>query len=351
MENFRNLELIPTKSPYTYKREERKAQPMKVFENERQLFDGKQFETWEEFVAAVKDYNGYGFGLVEKDGHQLWPSDEDQWSFWEYEQFGSQYPRGYYVWRDDKTAWLINPEYQLLYTGEWEVVDEQSGTIGTIESMRYKDYDDANTYSHENFYLTQTLFNNDAHFEYIEPVYDESSEMVTEYDRDGIGSTDGRETTVGEEIIAYRVISDNGTTVMTFTAEPGCRFTSNTIYCIRMGGQHYMVFRQRQDDTDKWSYAYFRIDKETSSITRVASMPMRVNPTIASHSDNITVELGNSSNAKEIDVINAAGQVVKRIPVRQGERSVTFSAQGITQGVNMVRAAGEKSQVTKIIIK
>ena len=67
--------------------------------------------------------------------------------------------------------------------------------------------------------------------------------------------------------------------------------------------------------------------------------------------DNITVELGESNTAKEIEIINASGQLVKRIPIAKGQKSVTFGAQGITRGLNMVRASGDKNNVTKIIIK
>ncbi|MBE6070322.1 MAG: T9SS type A sorting domain-containing protein [Prevotella sp.] len=351
MNNFRTLSLSPTKYAYAYKREERKPQVMTMGKNERQLFDGQQFDTWEAFVEAVTNYNGTGFQLVTKNNNQLWPADNDPWSYWEYEQFGAQYPRGYYEWRDDKTAWIINPEYTIQYTGDWEVVEENNSTIGDISYMRYKNYDDANAYSHEDFYLTQTLFNNDANFEYLEPVYDESAVEVLEYDRDGMGLDDVRETHKGSTITGFNVVSDNGNVVLTFKAESGYTFSSSTIYCIRMGGQHYMVFFQNEKSTGKSFYAYYRINKIASSVEKVAIMPMQVNPMVASQSDNITVELGESNTAKEIEIINASGQLVKRIPIAKGQKSVTFGAQGITRGLNMVRASGDKNNVTKIIIK
>lgn len=355
MNNFRSLTLTPTKYAYTYKREERKPQVVKMGENERQLFDGKQFETWEAFVEAVTNYNGYGSQLVKKDDNQLWPAENDTWSYWEYEQFGAQYPRGYYVWRDDKTAWLISPEYTIQYTGDWEVVEEQTETSGNISSMRYKNYDEANAYSREDFYLTQSLFNSDTNFEYIEPIYDESAVEVFEDDRDGVGPTDVRSTTQGGTRTGYKVVSDNGNVVLTFNAEPGYDFSAGhsagNIICIEMGGKQYLVFYQREKSTGKGSFAYYRINKNASSVEKVAVMPMYVNPTIATQSDNITVELGESNTAKEIEIINASGQLVKRIPIAEGQKSVTFGAQGITRGLNMVRASGDKNNVTKIIIK
>ena len=349
--NIYNIEISPSQYTYSYKREERKPQGKKVRENERQLFDGQKFETWEAFVEAITGYNGSVNQLVKKESNQLWPADNDAWRYWDYGQFGAEYPLAYYVWRDDKTAWLINPEYNYEFTGEWVVVQETSEEIESYPYLYYRNYDDAITYTRDYYYLSQTLFNNDKNYEYIVPVYDESSIEVREEDRDGDGVNDVRNTFKGDKIKSFSIISDNGTTVCTFNAEPGYKFYSYTVYCIRMGGKLYLVFSQWQEDTNEYSQAYYSINKETSSIEKVAMMQMHVSPTIASHSDNITVVLSEGSKAREIDIHNVSGQLVKRIPIVKGQKSVTFSAQGITQGLNMVHASDDNNNAVKIIIK
>ena len=79
---------------------------------------------------------------------------------------------------------------------------------------------------------------------------------------------------------------------------------------------------------------------------------MNVSPTIANRSDNITVTLGADSDAKEIRVINAQGQTIKTIPVTEGQKTVTFSAQGMSQGVNIINAPEKgENNTQKIMVK
>lgn len=75
---------------------------------------------------------------------------------------------------------------------------------------------------------------------------------------------------------------------------------------------------------------------------------------MADRSEDITVEFGENGNAKEITVTDAAGRMVKRIPVKAGEKRVTFSATGLSPllGFGLQTAfciLGQKTKVRRLI--
>ena len=79
---------------------------------------------------------------------------------------------------------------------------------------------------------------------------------------------------------------------------------------------------------------------------------MRVSPTMAHRSDMITVELeGDSNKARQIRVVNAAGQTVKRVTVPAGQRSIQINAADLSQGLNVINVEGEKMNTCKILVR
>ena len=117
-----------------------------------------------------------------------------------------------------------------------------------------------------------------------------------------------------------------------------------------MGGKFFLICWTRNET--EGGYGFYRIEKGSSSVQHIVTIPMKVSPTIADASDMITVEFGDSNKIHEITVVNAAGQLVKKIPVSNNQRSVSFSAQGLSKGLNIVNAPidGTKN-ACKIIIK
>jgi hypothetical protein len=96
----------------------------------------------------------------------------------------------------------------------------------------------------------------------------------------------------------------------------------------------------------------FKVDHATNAIQYVKSVKMNVSPTIANRSDNIIVTLGEDSDAKEIRVINTQGQTIKTIPVKEGQKTITFSAQGMSQGLNIINAPEKgENNTQKIMVK
>jgi hypothetical protein len=66
----------------------------------------------------------------------------------------------------------------------------------------------------------------------------------------------------------------------------------------------------------------------------------------------ITVELGEGNNARVITVVNELGQVVKRVPVEEGQREVTIPARELNSGLNVVNTRTKQGQGScKIIVQ
>ena len=66
----------------------------------------------------------------------------------------------------------------------------------------------------------------------------------------------------------------------------------------------------------------------------------------------ITVELGEGNNAKEVTVVNSLGQVIKRVPMEEGQRQITIPAQELNSGLNVVNTRTQQGQGScKIIVR
>lgn len=300
-------------------------------------------ETWEE----AKEYFDERFN-EEKEGYQLWPNTEDR--YYEFETFGKTYPYGYYYWNpeDKKIYYRIN-YYTDTYTGDWYNYDEDEGTR-TIEPIYFElnDYDN-NRCVERGFSISQTLFNNDEKYETLVPKYSQREVIADERDADGDGVIDHRTISVGRYPTGLSVVSEDGTELYSIETDFGMAGYSDYYELLKINGKLYIGAEDESYD----NYIFFEINRETSSIKQVAKLKgMRVSPTIAEQTDNITVELGEGSNAKEIVVVNGNGQVVKQIPVKNGERQITINAGSLNRGLNILNARGAKGNNNcKIIVK
>ena len=81
-------------------------------------------------------------------------------------------------------------------------------------------------------------------------------------------------------------------------------------------------------------------------------LPISVFPSIANRGQQITVELGEGNNATEVTVVNGLGQVIKRVPVQEGQRQITIPTQELNSGLNVVNTRTLQGQGScKIIVQ
>lgn len=254
----------------------------------------------------------------------------------------------------DRSIFVYDGNFDLTATIKVNSFKEETdyiiGELMWNYSSYYNNYDIYALYNsyYSRFYISQTFFNNDRNFEIIYSLYDKTNSSILEEDRDGDGVIDTKD--VSGNKIGFIVLSDDGTEVFTFKVNEGESLGSVEFFTL--GDINYFKIEKYINDNRDGFYYFYRIDKSTSSIKKVKEYKFKVDPSIADKSDMITVELDDNHQVREMSVVKAAGQVVKRVPVTPGQKHVTFSAQGMSQGVNIINApenGGNNTQ--KILVK
>ena len=171
-------------------------------------------------------------------------------------------------------------------------------------------------------FLTQTLFNTDDNYEYIEKF----------------------ET-------GWYIKSTDGTILQTINVEEGYHASSFTV--TKMDELYYILIRETIWGSQMINkMLIYRIDQSQGLIKVETNLPISVFPSIANRSQQITVELGEGNNATEVTVVNGLGQVIKRMPIKEGQHEVTISARELNSGLNVINTRSEKGQGScKIIVQ
>lgn len=194
------------------------------------------------------------------------------------------------------------------------------------------------TYYHNTFdhilLLTQNLYNSDDDFEFLEAQW----VTVSQY---------------SSYINGISIKSSNGSTLQTIYADEGWHFeSSRAAFVLKIENNLYLVLREEQTGGENTKQVFYLI-KQNQGLAKVdVDLPLSVFPTLPSRDQQITVELGEGNNATEITIVNSLGQVVKRIPVEEGQRTVSIPARELGCGLNVVNAHGSQGQGScKIIVR
>ena len=197
--------------------------------------------------------------------------------------------------------------------------------------------------------LTQNLFNDDDYFEYFES----EKEWFTAYDTVWYWENDSLLYEVYEyhysDITSVSVKSTNGNTVWSYS--PGNGGTCRIELLFKFDNSFYFVLRT-YNESEGSVYRLYLI-KQNHGVTEVkANFPMTAFPTMPTRDQQITVELGEGNNAREITVVNELGQVVKRVPVQEGQREVIIPAGDLSTGLNVLSARSKHGKGScKIIVR
>lgn len=148
------------------------------------------------------------------------------------------------------------------------------------------------------------------------------------------------------------VKSTNGTVLQTIYCEEGFSWEFSRAILFKLDSNYFFGFSARDNINGGRKLLIYRVDQNTGLTKVDTQLPISVFPTIADRSEQITVELGEGTNAKEITVVNSLGQVVKRVPVEEGQREITIPASDLGTGLNVVNTRSEQGQGScKIIVK
>ncbi|MBQ9357540.1 MAG: hypothetical protein IJT98_09685 [Prevotella sp.] len=279
------------------------------------------------------------------------------------------YPSRWYWLNTEGSLLFVERNYRVTpIVGDNYVEGEKSEYSYKYNYLRPYFYDYDAPYEMEgDVRITQTLFNDDAKFEYIRPLVTDGlievySGMRDYYDQE-IGMGIERpyiSETYGGRTTGFQVVSEDGTVLQTINFDGNfiaSRYSEN-VDLIRIHGKVYLQFDgyvfDEPNNTMRDATLIYSIDPSTNQIRKVMEQvgQISVSPRVADRNSQITVEIGNDRDIREIQVVNTAGQAQMRIPVQQGQRSVTIPASQLSRGMNVVNAIGSRShQSQKVIIR
>lgn len=362
--------IAPANSTASYYTIRKYLEPVHVVSKETEYCHENQETTWNpetgsevmEFTAEsaekyITEQRGYTVREKKETSEAVFFYLSEEHNYYRYEEFAYQYPQ-YYYRLDKSTSYLYQCDdfYNVknTYSTTWkEKRDDYTQNITPLKIDIMQQDNKA--------HLTQTLFDTDAAYEYLLPVY--SVETVAEYD----GPT-GYDEVKGEEVVVekysgtvlrmsgVKVVDESGATVATFTFDSNFFSSTGSPDVFDLGGKRYIAFNgyiQKSADESVSAMVIYSIDSETSAVRQVAmETGMRVNPTIAHRSDMITVSLeGDSNKVRKVRVVNAAGKTVKVVNVPAGQRSIQLHANELSNGLNIVNVEGEAANTCKVIVR
>lgn len=199
--------------------------------------------------------------------------------------------------------------------------------------------------------LTQNLFNDDDYFEYFanerEVIMYYDTMWYWDYDYDSLMYEVYEYESY--QITSISVKSTNGSTVWSYS--PGNGKTCSFEALVKFDGNFYFIVRTYDDNGDRVYRLY--LIRQSQGVAEVKTgFPMTAFPTLTTRDQQITVELGEGNNAREITVVNELGQVVKRVPVQEGQREVVIPARDLSTGLNVLSARTKQGKGScKIIVR
>lgn len=222
-------------------------------------------------------------------------------------------------------------------TTKISIYDDEFTEIKTIKHTKeiakivFYDWDNDNImYEDQGFELSQTLFNTDKKYEFIEVVRDNTT----------------------EDIKAFNIISEDGVVLQSLIVEEEFYYY-DWVDIIKINNKYYLGISYEDDEYISYT-RFYKINKETETLIKSATIEgMKVTPIIAERTQDITIELTESCEAKEIVITNINGKVVSRIPISKGQKQVTINAASIGQGMSIINSRGGKryEKGHKIIVR
>lgn len=215
-------------------------------------------------------------------------------------------------------------------TKDFVIFDENFEVIKRISNIEAEDIEfyDFDTFADDNqFYLSQTLFNNDEKFEYITLIENNS------------GNCSGLQIKSETEDVLSTVTFNNA-------------YSNCYLQVFKIKSKMYLLVVAEDDDL---TYIY-RIDKETSTVQKVKTVEgINIMPRMPKRHEVVTVELDDvSDESREIQVVNGAGQMVDRIIVPAGQKQVQLNSAHMSPGINIINVKGSDNKTAssqKIFVK
>ena len=312
------------------------------------------------FFYDMEDYQGDG---------------SDARNYYKVDVFGKKYPLEAYLWRDnylytDYISYIDNSEYNKVY-GEWEETGEREETeddpqLYSLGFINYDNDDPSSTWIEygDGICLSQTLFNNDAKYEYITFPY-----QLEEWEPAGIHNPQGPIDQSGNYteyrsiyfLSTYRsfnIMSEDGTVLQIVTFPTGFKMVERVhAQVIQLANECY--FLCYGNINDQGTILVYKINRSSvgASVEQVcAPIKVGVYPNLVNRNQTITIQLSGDNAAKtaiDVEVVNMSGQVTDRQTISAGQTHTQIRANKFSTGMNIVNLLqnGKTIGTQRVVVK
>lgn len=336
----------------------------------------------EDKVELIVQYESYMYGSKPDVRNQ---SDGSVWflnksysypdMYFAYPYFEFEYPKTGLVLTADGKVCTFAATYEFNYS-EWSELKEEYDTLegAGILSCSYTNMD-VNLPSTSLFYVTQTLFNDDAEYEYIRPLYtlkEGPNDVIIEQP----SYIESPVTTKNEEgygnkslgIKGFSVVSANGDVVKTiefedvydeigqYTIISGSIFKyGGDVVILQLGDNVYLTFDTIGEDEDYNRVVYkhfYRIDSKTNSIEEAQPrILMNVVPATPKSNETINVNFENKEGC-ELSLTSVGGKLCYKLKVPAGQNQCHIDT-NLSSGTYIVGVKGKSgiAETRKIIVR
>lgn len=286
-----------------------------------------------------------GFGCRQDKGNEIWitaPYCSEY--YYCYYEFDDQYPTLIYVYRDGNIY-----ERSIEYSSDIVYSEPSLYIESDFPDPQDIDLVSSNNYQTESFELTQTLFNNDAAFEWIIPSYT-LVDVLEVYER---GKTEGQEIVTN----GFKVISQNGSTLADIAIpDSNSRYLDFDLYQTEAGSFLFVRYDVKTDEGyNEEYYQLYKIESESSLIEPVgAPRKVGVSPTTPHRGTPVNVSLGEPvDNGSKLTVVSVAGRTAFVQDLKPGSTEAVIDTNRLERGVYVVVVDDGKTkrEATKIVVR
>lgn len=294
------------------------------------------------------------FKLRQDNGNEICMTSYYSENYYYCNEFEYQYPTLIYVYRDGNIY-----ERTIEYSSDKVYGEPRVRTESFFPNPKNIDLISSNCYETESFFqLTQTLFNNDAAFEWIVESY-----TTVDYFETDSSSYYGWKLE-GQRIVAngFKVISQNGSTLADIAVPDSDGSTLDfCLYLTDAGSFLFVEYYVKKDEVnydtydDGCYYQVYKIDSETSSIEPVgAPRKVGVSPTTPHRGTPVNVSLGEPvDNGTKLTVVSVAGRTAFVQSLEPGSTEAVIDTNRLERGVYVVVVDDGKTkrEATKIVVR
>lgn len=226
------------------------------------------------------------------EGGTMYIPDMDESNYYEYELFGKKYPTYYWLRRDNILYECYNVYYytSYIYADNWIEVEVESFVLNS--GISFVNYDnDISDCTSDGLCLTQTLFNNDANYEYLQ--FPMSS--FTIYESTGPTCPSCPEIRgKGSTYTSFNVMSEDGSILQSVSFPDGFKMIEYVrVEIIKLSNEFYMLCTGKMNDTP--AMLVYKINRTGSgaSVQQVAE-PQQISGAYKFiHRGNVYIKHGN----------------------------------------------------------